>query len=232
MLSFGRAARAALGSAGVSSNDAASIGVGDDDSADADFSAEEPAETVRRLRLLLAEISAALERLAAVVEASARNESSYAADVEPAAGTDWRGLLFETTSPDEPPQSDLQALINGLTHGDAGAVGLVGRLLAFQSAEAEELPVLLKDVGEAYYRWSNRLDFERVALREALIRRLIAACSRAGLGHRIETVRVGDRFDRSRHQTATGGWELTAVRGWVVLRENGSVYTKADVETR
>jgi hypothetical protein len=237
MLSFGRAAKNGAGGTPAAEN-GVDRGPADASVTDEAAAAETPIETVRRLRRLRDEMSDAIERLAVFVETPVRHETSVRPETsartgEPSVGgVDWRGLLFETASLDEPPEDDLQKLVDGLERGDVGAAGLVGRLLAFRAADAEELPILLKDVGEAYYGWSNQLSFERVALREALIRRLIAACGRAGMGHRIETVRVGDRFDRSRHQATAGGWEITVVRGWVVLRDNGSVYTKAEVETR
>ena len=61
---------------------------------------------------------------------------------------------------DWPPMPNLafqrQQLLTGVLDGDAGACSLAGQLLVFQSAPAERLPQLLKDIGEAYYRWQPK----------------------------------------------------------------------------
>lgn len=55
---------------------------------------------------------------------------------------------------------------------------------------------------------------------------------RGGLGNTIELVNVGDRFDIARHNASERGAVITAVQGWVVLRDNGKVYTKANVSVK
>jgi hypothetical protein len=202
---------------------------------------------VRRLRSLCEELSATVGRLERDAQANDHGTDSPLRRVETGDGdsdpsdscnvasrdADWHDMLFDGSIADEPPLArDRRALVAGLLRGEGAARGLVGRLLTFRAAAAEELPPLLKEIGEAYYRWCRRMPDEPTALGEALIRMLEGACARAGLGHRIEQPRVGDRFDRERHQSSSGGWELTAVRGWVVLREKGGVYTKAAVDVR
>ncbi len=140
-------------------------------------------------------------------------------------------LLGDALSSDPAIADDRASLLRGLADGSAAALGLVGRLLTFRAGTAEQLPPLLKGIGEAFYQWSDELTDEPVALRNALVRSLICACTSAGLGHRIELVRIGDRFDRAKHVAAAPGFEIHEVQGWVVLRDDGSVYTKAAVST-
>ncbi len=117
------------------------------------------------------------------------------------------------------------ALLQALRHGDEDALGLAGEILIVRSATMDRLPTLLKDVGEAWYRWPAGSD----ELRDALIAWLHARLDAVGLGNRIELVRVGDRYDSKRHNAKARGVEVTGVHGWVVLRDNGNVYTKATV---
>jgi hypothetical protein len=122
-----------------------------------------------------------------------------------------------------------QQLMMAVRHGDENALGLIGQLLIVRAATLDRLPTLLKDVGEAWYRWrmddSGQLD----PLRDALIAWLHMRLEAVGLGNRIELVRVGDRYDSKRHNAKNRGIEVTGVGGWVVLRDNGNVYTKATV---
>ena len=92
----------------------------------------------------------------------------------------------------------------------------------------DRLPTLLKDVGEAWYRWQGE-DSASDPLRDALIAWLHTRLEGVGLGNRIDLVRVGDRYDSKRHNAKNRGVEVTGVQGWVVLRDNGNVYTKANV---
>jgi hypothetical protein len=181
-------------------------------------------EAVGRLRQVCRELVAVVEQLSE--EAVSRDSAPIRAEV------DWQRLLLDDACDAGQAAADLQRLAAGLAREEEAALGLVGRLLTFRASAAEDLPLLLKEIGEAYYRWSARLEREPVELRDALVRRLTDACVRVGLKHRIELVIPGDRFDRNRHQALAGGWEVTTVCGWVVLRENGSVYTKAGVVAR
>jgi hypothetical protein len=52
------------------------------------------------------------------------------------------------------------------------------------------------------------------------------------LHNTIELVHPGERFDATRHNASTRGVEITEVHGWIVLRDNGKVYTKANVTVR
>jgi hypothetical protein len=54
----------------------------------------------------------------------------------------------------------------------------------------------------------------------------------AGLPNSIQLVRPGDRFDSNRHVARGRGVKIVAVHGWVVLRDNQRVYTKANVSVQ
>jgi hypothetical protein len=123
-------------------------------------------------------------------------------------------------------------LIGGLLGGDASARALAGQLLLFQSAPVERLAQVLKDVGEAYYRWQPKTRAVTNPVEEALSAWLQQTCEAAGIHNTIELVHPGERFDSLRHNATSRGVEITEVMGWVVLRDNGKVYTKATVAVR
>lgn len=120
-------------------------------------------------------------------------------------------------------------LLSGVLEGDSGACALAGQLLVFQSAPAERLPQLLKDLGEAFYRWRPKTDPNTSPMEEALVEWLRRSCEAAGIFNTIALVHPGERFDSTRHTAASRGVEITEVHGWIVLRDNGKVYTKAAV---
>jgi len=68
----------------------------------------------------------------------------------------------------------------------------------------------------------------------ALAAWLKETCAEAGIANIIELGNPGERFDSTRHTASTrgGGVEITEVLGWIVLRDNGKVYTKATVAVR
>ena len=61
---------------------------------------------------------------------------------------------------------------------------------------------------------------------------LVRACEQAGMANTIELVSLGERFDSLRHNAQRPGVEITQVLGWIVLRDNGKVYTKASVAVK
>lgn len=124
------------------------------------------------------------------------------------------------------------ALVDGLTAGDRSAMTFAGQLLLFRSAAAERYPQLLKDLGEAYYAWRKALADDDGRFEAALVAWLSQTCAAAGLANQIERVQPGDRFDPTRHQAPQSGVEVAEVCGWVVLRDNGKVYTRAAVTAR
>jgi hypothetical protein len=123
-------------------------------------------------------------------------------------------------------------LVSGFLACDRGALGLVGELLLFQAAPPDRMPQVLKDVGEAYYRWRPQAAHATDPFQYAMIEWLTTECEQAGSTNRIELVRPGDRYDVARHHAKSRGLEVTEVHGWVVLRDNGKVYTKAAVDVR
>jgi hypothetical protein len=125
-----------------------------------------------------------------------------------------------------------QQLLNGVLEGNAGACALAGQLLVFQSAPPERLPQLLKDLGEAFYRWQPKKTPGANPVEEALVAWLQRSCENAGISNTIELVHPGERFDSTRHNATSRGVEITEVLGWIVLRDNGRVYTKATVAVR
>ena len=122
-----------------------------------------------------------------------------------------------------------QQLIGGVLEGNSGACALAGQLLVFQSAPAERLPQLLKDIGEAFYRWHPKTTSGTNAMEDALVQWLRRSCEAAGISNTIALVHPGERFDAARHTASSRGVEITEVHGWIVLRDNGKVYTKATV---
>ena len=108
----------------------------------------------------------------------------------------------------------------------------MGALLQFRAAAADKMPPLLKDIGEAFYRWQPKSSSRSSELEQALVQWLMRTCEQAGMANTIELVSPGERFDSLRHNAARPGVEITQVLGWIVLRDNGKVYTKASVAVK
>ena len=117
--------------------------------------------------------------------------------------------------------------------GREDALGLLGQLLVFRFALTDRKPNLLKEVGEAFYRCFPKTNDKSNPFEEALAAWLRQHCEAAGLVNSIEVVHPGERFDSAKHAPLErGGVEITKVLGWVVVRDNGRVYSKALVQTR
>lgn len=125
-----------------------------------------------------------------------------------------------------------QQLMSGLISGDAAALTLCGAIMLFRGANQERMPQLLKDIGDAWYAWSPETAHGDDEFRDELRGWLQRACAEAGVPNMIELVRPGDRYDVKRHHARQPGVEVTEVAGWVVLRDNGKVYTKAAVNVK
>jgi hypothetical protein len=125
-----------------------------------------------------------------------------------------------------------QQLLADLTSGSTAALTLCGAIMLFRGANQERMPQLLKDIGEAWYAWSPNSAEADDDLRDELCGWLQRKCMEAGVPNSIELVRPGDRYDVKRHHARQPGVEVTEVAGWVVLRDNGKVYTKAAVSVR
>jgi hypothetical protein len=152
---------------------------------------------------------------------------------QPAQDDRWQRILFGHDLANNQALAALRdKLLEGLLGGERNATGLVGTILLFQAASAERMPQILKDVGEAYYRWNPRTQLGDDPLRDGLINWLRRKCEAAGVSNTIVLVRPGDRFESARHNAKQKGVEVTQVGGWVVLRDNGKVYTKANVAVK
>ncbi len=148
-------------------------------------------------------------------------------------GGDWPEALLGGELAHNPAlNADKNQLLKGVRSGDPGACGLVGSLLLFRSAAADKMPPLLKDIGEAFYRWQPKTSNRPSELEKALVEWLKRACDQAGMANTIELVNPGERFDSLRHNASRPGVEITQVLGWIVLRDNGKVYTKASVAVK
>ncbi|MEK6238487.1 MAG: hypothetical protein N2C14_27530 [Planctomycetales bacterium] len=90
------------------------------------------------------------------------------------------------------------------------------------------MPAVLKDFGEAFYQWKPKTADVEDVMEAAVANWLKQQSDSAGLGNTIELVRPGDRFDTGRHSPVErGGGTVAAIHGWIVLRDNGKVYSKA-----
>jgi hypothetical protein len=151
----------------------------------------------------------------------------------PATSDDWlRAILGPMLANDPSLESDRRQFADDVLSDNPGACSLAGQLLVFQSASPERMPALLRDIGEAYYRWQPKRDPVNTSMEEALAAWLQRACDNAGISNSIALVHPGERFDAARHSATGRGVEITDVFGWVVLRDNGKVYTKAGVAVR
>jgi hypothetical protein len=162
-----------------------------------------------------------------------RHESAEKAAASASKELSWHQAVFGSQLlHDEALRTDRQALIDGVQKNDPAALGLAGHLLLFRSAAAERVPNLLKDLGEAYYRWRPKKGARPDPMEQALAEWLTRQSEALGVRNRVELVLPGSRFNATKHKAAEGGVEVTEVFGWVVLRENGAVLHKASVAVR
>ncbi len=146
------------------------------------------------------------------------------------AAGNWSRILFGDRFSKIPALPHLSGqLLADVYDEDPHAIGLAGQLMTFRTATGEQKPRMLKDVGESFYAWKPQGD---PPLIEPLIAWLHAELEAAELGNRIQVVHPGDRYDMQRHNARQPGVEVADVRGWAVLRENGKVYSKANVSVR
>ena len=171
--------------------------------------------------------------LRAIIDILRPPQQEEPASAGPAVGGDWQEALLGGELAHNPALNvDKNKLLNGVLSGDPGACGLVGSLLLFRSAAADKMPPLLKDIGEAFYRWQPKTSNRPSELEKAVVEWLMRACDQAGMANTIELVNPGERFDSLRHSASRPGVEVTQVLGWIVLRDNGKVYTKASVAVK
>jgi hypothetical protein len=150
-----------------------------------------------------------------------------------AANADWERAIFGPGLAARPELAGMRRqFLADVLGNNSGACALAGQLFLFHSSPVERLPQLLKEIGEAYYRWQPKSQPGTNPVEEALAAWLQKACEDAGIHNTIELVHPGERFDAARHNAASRGVEITEVHGWIVLRDNGKVYTKAAVAVR
>jgi hypothetical protein len=185
------------------------------------------AQAVHRLQ---EQFDRAVEHLAEILGPQSALASSEAGEVSLA---DWEQAVLGRDMAAHPSLGfQRHQLLSGVLEGNAAACALAGQLLVFRSAPAERLAPLLKDIGEAYYRWQPKTRPGASPFEESLAGWLQRTCEAAGLHNTIELVHPGERFDATRHNATSRGVEITEVLGWIVLRDNGKVYTKANVAVR
>lgn len=151
----------------------------------------------------------------------------------PATSGDWQRIIFGAELAEHPElEFQRQQLLDGLMRGEPGACALIGQLIVFRSAVTERMPTLLKEIGEAYYRWQPKTRPGANRMEQVLVDWLQETMQEAGISNAIELVHPGERFDSTRHTAVSRGVEITEVHGWIVLRDNGKVYTKASVSAK
>ena len=165
-------------------------------------------------------------------EMSGRREAEEQAARQAKIEAAWQEAVFgPDLTRDERIKPQRQTLIEAVLRSDPAALGLAGHLMVFQSASPDRIPNLLKDLGEAYYRWRPR-KLETDLLEQTLVDWLGRKSDAAGLRNRLELVDPGCRFNSAKHRTAGTGVEVVEVQGWVVLRADGVVFHKAGVTVR
>ena len=128
-------------------------------------------------------------------------------------------------------EATLVELTQRLINNDPAAVGLAGQLMSWRSAARERIPKLLGDVGDAYYACFPRTNDDVAPLEQALMEILERKCIESEVPNSIELVRLGERFDPSRHRLRAGdrGTEVTEIHGWIVVGSGGQVLNRAQV---
>lgn len=177
------------------------------------------------------EVLARFDQIAAPVQDSIAPAEDNGAP--PATDDVWdRILLGEELCGDPALEEDRQQFLNEVVEGVGAARALAAQIMLAQAAPMDELPEMLKHVGEAYYRWRPRTTCDIDPMEEALARWLARRVQTVGLRNSIQLVRPGERFDSNRHVASGRGVEIVAVHGWVVLRDGNKVYTRASVSVR
>ena len=128
--------------------------------------------------------------------------------------------------------STREQFVRDVMDGVDAARTFAAQMMLVQSATVDQMPELLKHVGEAYYRWRPRTSPVEDTFEKALANWLTRRAESVGLRNTIQLVRPGERFESSRHLAEGRGVEIVAVHGWVVLRDGNKVYTRANVSVR
>ena len=186
-------------------------------------------DLARELAELRQEMKSRVDRPADVAHSLAA-----AAQTDPAAEQErWEQALLGRELVQNPDLALVRRqLLDDILAGQDAARSLAGQMMLFQSAAVDKIADLMRHVGEAYYQWRPRTTAAEEALERALASWVVKRAAATGLRNTIELVCPGDRFDSSRHLASERGAEIVAVHGWVVLRENGKVFTKANVTVK
>ncbi len=125
-----------------------------------------------------------------------------------------------------------QRLLSGFLQGEPAACALVGQLLVFRSSPAEKMPTLLKDIGEAYYRWNPRTAAGPTKWKTPWSPGSSGPANRPACPTRSSwSIRASVSIPCGT-TPPNGASRITQVFGWIVLRDNGKVYTKASVAVK
>lgn len=165
----------------------------------------------------------------AVAEAS--QKSGTTSPQKPLTPIDPAALFGRDLIDDARTEAGLVELTRRITDDDPKAVGLVGQLMSWRSASRERLPKLLGEVGDAYYACFPRTSDQIAPLEQALVVILARKCVECDVPNSIELVRLGERFDPSRHRLRVGerGVEVTEIHGWIVVGPDGQILNRAQV---
>jgi hypothetical protein len=152
---------------------------------------------------------------------------------EPEAAGEWGRIIFGDDLWSDPAiAADRLRLLEGFLAREPAACALAAQLLLFQWSPPARIPTIVKDLGEAYYQWQPQDGDGDAPLEAALARWVVRFCEAIGLGHHVELVRPGSRYDPQRHRSQDRGVEVIRALGWVLLRDDGSVFQKANVAVR
>ena len=206
--------------------------------APAPLATDAAAEILRRMDALQTALCDLGERVTLALDPQPPETSDFpeasAADTHGDPPDQWHHILLDDELAADPSLADsrrqfLQDVFDGLP----AARALAGHLMIVRAASQQDLPEMLRHVGEAYYRWRPReAGTAEEPFETALAQWLNQLVRRAGLPNSIQLVQPGERFDSARHIAAGRGVQIVAVRGWVVLRDRTKVYTRANVTVR
>ena len=162
------------------------------------------------------------------------NESKDDKSSEAASAEAWQRIVFgDRLSNDESLIAIRDELIQGMLAHDEKAIAFGAQMMLMQSAAADKFTPLARELGEAYYQWRPASSDTEDLLADRLISWLTAKAESIGVRNTIERVRVGDRFDSSRHAAiGPAGVEITSVHGWIVQRDTGKTVAKANVTVK
>jgi hypothetical protein len=196
------------------------------------------AQILPRLDALQMSITQLWERVTLALDAQTPDPSDSQQPVEPDVFLEqpmpWEHILLDDDLLTNPALTDgRRQFLQDVTEGEPAARILAGYLMIVRDAAQQDLPEMLRHVGEAYYRWHPRTSqTAEDPWEEALANWLNRLLERAGLPNSIQLVRPGERFDSTRHNAGSRGFEIVAVHGWVVLRDRTKVYTRANVTVK